>query len=155
MDRLIIPLMEPDEIRGNAARQFVLHADVILPLIFAAEIGVEVYGIDLAKSWIGIRADIAVSETVATRIASDRVVRLARGRWAIEPLNRLILQRHRIEVGHNSGSDGRVELANAGLHRGLMVAEHIVDNTDPRRPVFEAAHPFNDRAVNLGEVTRP
>src|SRR5207244_13069313 len=133
---------------GNAAIQFVLHADVILPLIFAAEIGVEVYGVDLAKSWIGIRTDIAISETVATRIASDRVVRLARGRWAIEPLNRLILQRHRIEVGHNSGSDGRVELANAGIQRGLLFDEYIVEYIDKRGTFLYAAITFNDHISN-------
>ena len=36
-----------------------------------------------------------------------------------------------------------------------MVAEHIVDKTDPWRPVFEAAHAFNHGAVNLREIARP
>src|SRR5262249_49937985 len=152
MDCLIIGSMEPDEIHGDAAPQLPLHAGVVLPLIFAMEIGVEVDAVDLAKPGIGIGTDIAVAEPIATRVASDWIVRLARRVWAIEPLNRLTLQGHRIEVRHHSGSDRGVELSDAGLHRGLVVAKHIVDKTDPRRPGFEAAQPLNHGTVNLGEI---
>ena len=155
MDRLIICSMEPDKIHGDAALQLPLHAHVVLPLILATEIGVEVYSVDLSKAGIGIGTDIAIAETVTLRVASDRVVRLARGGGVIEPLNRLIPQGHGVEVGHNPDGDGGVELAYAGLHRRLVVAEHIVDKTDPWRPVFEAAHAFNHGAVNLREIARP
>ena len=119
------------------------------------EIGVEVDAVDLAKPGIGIGTDIDVAEPIAMRVASDRIVRLARRGGAIEPLNCLTLQGHRVEVRHHSGSDGGVELSDAGLHCGLVVAKHIVDKTDPRRPGFEAAQPFNHGTVNLREIARP
>ena len=132
MDWPIIRPMEPDEIHGDAAPQLPLHTYVVLPLILALEIGVEVYAVDLAKPGIGIGTDIAIAKPIAIRVASDRIVRLARGGGAIQPLNRLTLQGHGVEVVQNPGGDGRVELANAGLHRSFVVAKHIVDKTDPR-----------------------
>src|SRR5439155_12960196 len=140
--------MEPDEIHGDAAPQLPLHTYVVLPLILALEIGVEVYAVDLAKPGIGIGTDIAIAEPVTLRVASDRIVRLARGGGAIEPLNRLILQGHGVEVVHNPCGDGVVELADAGLHRGFVVSKHIVDKTYPRLPVFEATQPCNHGTVN-------
>src|SRR5467141_3223526 len=154
-DRLIIRSMEPDEIHGDAALQLPLHTHVVLPLILATEIGVEAYAVDLAKPGIRIGTDIAFAESVALWIASDRVVRLARGGGAIEPLNRLTPLGHGVEVGHNSGGDGGVELTDAALHRSLVVANNIVDNPDPRRPVFEATQAFNHGAVNLRKVAWP
>src|SRR5262249_19150879 len=148
-------LMEPDEIHGDTAHQLSLHADVVLPLILTTEMGVEVYGVDLPKSGIRIWTDIAIAKPIAIRITSDRIVRLARRGGAIQPLNGLISQSHGVEVGHNPSGDGGVEFADAGLHRGLMVAKHVVDKTEPRRPVLETAHAFNHGAVNLREVARP
>src|SRR5213594_3388552 len=129
MDWPIIRSMEPDEIHGDAAPQLALHAYVVLPLILALEIGVEVYAVDLAKPGIGIGTDIAIAKPIATRVASDRIVRLARRGGAIQPLNRLIPQGHGVEVGHNPGGDGGVELTYAALHRSLVVAKQIVDKT--------------------------